>query len=71
MFCYEVLGFVYIEKKNMFILHLCYDRAGVKGKAVETIFVRQQSIEGNKIDVGSIIRVYRDNQGYVLGVEVI
>lgn len=71
MFIYEVIGFSYISQKGLFVLHLTVDRVGVKGKAVETVFVNEQFIEGGKIDVGSIVKIYRDARGFTQGVEVV
>lgn len=71
MFVYEIVGYSFIDKKDLFILHLQFDDPRVKGKAVEVVFVKPQYIEGGKIEVGSLIRVYRNSKGFVSGVEII
>lgn len=71
MFCFEVLGYYFNSDKGFFVLHIAGDMPGVKGKAVDQVFVYANRIEGGKIDIGSLVKVYRDAKGYVQGVEVI
>lgn len=71
MFIYEIVGYSFIESKELFVLYLQYDSHGVKGKAVEVVFVKQQFVEGGRIDVGQLCRVFRNQKGYVQGVEIV
>jgi hypothetical protein len=71
MFLYEVVGICYVDKKDLYIIHVEYDRPGVKGKAVETIFVKKDYVDGTGLNVGSLIKIYRDNRAFVQGIEIV
>lgn len=71
MFTYEIIGYSFIVGKSLFVVHLKYLREGTEGYAVETCFVRQNAVEGGQIDIGKLCKIYRDNRGYVQGMEII
>lgn len=71
MFVYEIVGFSYIQAKDLYVLHMEYDSPGTTGKAVETVFVKSQFIEGGQIGVGQLCKVYRNQRGYCQGIEIV
>lgn len=71
MFIYEIVGWSHIASKDLFIVHLMFEDPRVHGKAVEVVFVKPEYVEGGKIDVGQLCRVYRNNKGFVSGIEIV
>ena len=70
MFVYEIVGISEIDKKGLLILHLKYTTKNCEGYAVESIFVKEDFIEGTA-KCGELCRVYRNSKGYVIGVEIV
>lgn len=71
MFIYEIIGYSFIQAKDLFVLHLSYDQPMTKGKAVEVVFVKKQFIEGGTVELGAICKVYRNQKGFCVGVEIV
>lgn len=71
MFTYEIIGFSFISSKDLFVLHLKYLQQGTEGYAVEVCFCKKGFIEGGSVKLGSLCKIYRNQKGFCIGVEII
>lgn len=72
---YTILGYSRIISKktsrDLFVIHVSYQRPGVTGYAVDTIFVSPEVIVGGTLDIKKRCHIFYDKRGYCAGVQLI